>query len=77
MADEGLRSETDQGGRYPLAVPSPAMLEQQERGKRSLARFHVTTFLFTPGTVCFVLAAIGAVVVPAAGPKPGLYLGQT
>jgi hypothetical protein len=36
------------------------MLEQQERGKRSPARGHVTTFLFTPGTVCVVLAATGA-----------------
>ena len=35
----------------------------REREKRSLARFYATTFLFTLGTVCFVLAAIGAVVV--------------
>ena len=35
----------------------------REREKRSLVRFYATTFLFTLGTVCFVLAAIGAVVV--------------
>jgi membrane protein len=35
----------------------------KEREKRGLARFYATTFLFTLGTVCFVLAAIGAVIV--------------
>ena len=35
----------------------------KEREKRSLVRFYATTFLFTLGTVCFVLAAIGAVIV--------------
>src|SRR5215213_2913942 len=35
----------------------------KEREKRSLARFSATTLLFTLGTVCFVLAAIGIVVV--------------
>ena len=35
----------------------------KEREKRSLARFYGTTFLFTLGAVCFVLAAVGAVVV--------------
>ncbi len=35
----------------------------REREKRSLARFYGTTFLFTLGGVCFVLAAVAAVVV--------------
>jgi membrane protein len=35
----------------------------KEREKRGLARFYGTTFLFTLGGVCFVLAAVGAVVV--------------
>lgn len=35
----------------------------KEREKRSLARFYGTTFLFTLGTVCFVLAAAGAVIL--------------
>jgi membrane protein len=35
----------------------------KEREKRSLALFYAMTFLFTLGTVCFVLADVGAVVV--------------
>ena len=35
----------------------------KEREKRGFVRFYATTFLFTLGTVCFVLAAIGAVIV--------------
>ncbi len=35
----------------------------KEREKRSLVRFYATTLLFTLGAVCFVLGAVGAVVV--------------
>lgn len=35
----------------------------KEREKRSIAKFYGTTFVFTLGGVCFVVAAVGAVVV--------------
>ena len=45
------------------ALPDALNVVYKEREKRGLARFYATTFLFTLGTVCFVLAAVGAVIV--------------